>query len=100
MALAGVAQWIECRPANQKVTGPIPVRTRAWVVGQVPSWGCVRGNWQMYSHYVSLPLFLPPFSSKSKQILKNENGILATDIGEIKKMILINLRAWRKGMIF
>ena len=23
-ALAGVAQWIECWPANQKVTGSIP----------------------------------------------------------------------------
>ena len=23
-ALAGVAQWIECRPANQRVTGSIP----------------------------------------------------------------------------
>ena len=23
MALAGVAQWIECQPANQKVTGLI-----------------------------------------------------------------------------
>ena len=24
LALAGVAQWIECGPANQRVTGPIP----------------------------------------------------------------------------
>ena len=24
LALAGVAQWIECQPANQKVTGLIP----------------------------------------------------------------------------
>ena len=23
-AMAGVAQWIECRPANQMVTGSIP----------------------------------------------------------------------------
>ena len=23
-ALAGVAQWIECQPANQKVTGSVP----------------------------------------------------------------------------
>ena len=25
-ALAGVAQWIECRPANQRVTGSIPIQ--------------------------------------------------------------------------
>ena len=24
-ALAGVAQWLECWPANQKVAGPIPL---------------------------------------------------------------------------
>ena len=24
MALAGVAHWIECSPANQRVAGPIP----------------------------------------------------------------------------
>ena len=31
-ALAGVAQWTECQPANQRVAG------------QVTSWGHVRGN--------------------------------------------------------
>ena len=35
-ALAGVAQWVKCQPVNQKVTGSIPVRGPAWVVGQVP----------------------------------------------------------------
>ena len=42
-----------------------PVRARAWVVGQVLSWGYARGN-QLISllHInVSLPLFLPPFPS-------------------------------------
>ena len=34
-ALAGVAQWIECQPANQRAGGL--GRARAWVVGQVPS---------------------------------------------------------------
>ena len=24
MALAGMAQWIQCHPANQRVAGPIP----------------------------------------------------------------------------
>ena len=37
-ALAGVAQWIEHWSENQRV------RAHAWVAGQVPSGGCVRGN--------------------------------------------------------
>ena len=43
-ALAGVAQWTECRPVNQKVTSSIPSQGICWVAGQVPSWGHVRGN--------------------------------------------------------
>ena len=38
LALAGVAQWIECRPVDQKVDGSI-LRAHAWVVGPIPSWG-------------------------------------------------------------
>ena len=38
-ALAGVAQWIECWPANQRVAGSIPIRARSWVTGQVPVGG-------------------------------------------------------------
>ena len=37
LTLAGVAQWIEQQPANQKVPVPFPVGAQAWVVGQVPS---------------------------------------------------------------
>ena len=42
-----------------------PVRAHAWVLGQVPRWGDVRGNQSMYLLHidVSLPLFLPPFPS-------------------------------------
>ena len=40
-ALAGVARWIECRPAKQKVASSFPVRARAWAAGQVPSRGPV-----------------------------------------------------------
>ena len=46
-ALTGVAQWIERRPVNQWVTVQFPVRAHAWVAGQVPSRGCVRGNHTM-----------------------------------------------------
>ena len=35
--LAGVAQWIECQPANQRVTSSIP--SQGTCLGQVPSWG-------------------------------------------------------------
>ena len=58
--LAGVAQWTECQPANQRVTGSIPSR------GTYP--GCRPGPqlWvlERQPHIdVSLPLFLPPFPS-------------------------------------
>ena len=57
-ALASVAQWIECRPVNQRVVGSIP--------SQGTCLGCRLGP-QLGEHErlphmdVSLPLFLPPF---------------------------------------
>ena len=63
IALAGVAQWIECWPENQSVAGSFPVRAHVWVVGQVPSWGAH----ERQPHIdVSLPLFLLPFPSLYK----------------------------------
>ena len=35
-ALAGVAQWIECGPANQRLLVQFPVRAHAWIAGLVP----------------------------------------------------------------
>ena len=35
---------IERRPVNQRVAVRFPVREHAWVAGQVPSRGSVRGN--------------------------------------------------------
>ena len=61
--LAGVAQWTECRPANQRVAGSIPVRAHAWGAGQAP-WTQVRERQPRID--VSLLLFLPPFPSKNK----------------------------------
>ena len=43
-ALAGVAQWIECWPASQRVPVPFLIMAHAWVVVQVPDWGPARGN--------------------------------------------------------
>ena len=42
--LAGVAQWIEHQPANESSLVGFPVGARAWVMGQVPMWGHVRGS--------------------------------------------------------
>ena len=63
-ALAGVAQWTERQPANQSLV-QFPVRTHAWVVGQVPSWGHARGNHTLM--FLSLSFSLPSPLSKNKQ---------------------------------
>ena len=60
LALAAVAQWIECQPANQKVAG--------WIPSPGTSLGCGPGpqeeTCERQPHIdVSLPLFLPPFPS-------------------------------------
>ena len=56
-ALAGVAQWIECRLRTKGLPVQFPVRAYAWVAGQVPIRQCER-----QPHIdVSPPLFLPPF---------------------------------------
>ena len=68
-ALAGVAQWVECWPGNQGSPVGFPVRTHAWVVGQVPSWGLSRGNDQRISRtsmLPSVPFTLPSPLSKNK----------------------------------
>ena len=60
-ALAGVAQWIEHRPANQRTAGSIPSQGTCLGCGPGPrlGWGC-----EKQPHIdVSLPLFLPPFPS-------------------------------------
>ena len=60
-ALAGVAQWIEHQPANQRVSVQFPVRTHAWFAGQVPM---LQGEHEKQPHTdVSLPLFPSPFPS-------------------------------------
>ena len=44
MALAGVAQWIEHGPVNQRVVVGFPVGACTRVVGQAPSRGRAGGN--------------------------------------------------------
>ena len=63
-ALAGVAQWVEHQPTNQVSLVQFPVRAHAWVAGQVPSWGCVKGNHTLM--FLSLSFALPSPLSKNK----------------------------------
>ena len=68
--LAGMAQWIEHRPANQRVTGQFPVRAHAWVAGQGPSKGCARGNHTLM--FLSLSFSLSSHLSKINQSIKSK----------------------------
>ena len=56
-ALAVVAQWIDCRPANQRVASLITHWTHAWFVGRIPSWKHASNNHTL----MFLSLFLSPF---------------------------------------
>ena len=60
LALASVAQWIECQPTNQRVTGLIPSQGTRLGCGPGPQHGVHKK--QPYIG-VSLPLFLPSFPS-------------------------------------
>ena len=59
-ALAGVAQWIEYRPANQRVTDSIPSQGTCLGCGPGPQVGAREGQPHID---VFLPLFLLPFPS-------------------------------------
>ena len=60
MALAGVAQWIEHQPADQRVAGSIPSQGTCLGCRPGPQWEA----WEKQPHTdVSLPLFLPPSHS-------------------------------------
>ena len=65
IAQAGVAQWIERGLGTKGSLVGFPVRAHAWVVGQVPSGGHVRGNHTLM--FLSLL-----FSLKLNKILKSE----------------------------
>ena len=59
-ALAGVAQWIECQPANQRVASLIPSQGTSLGCGPGHQYGTCRKKPHID---VSLSLFLPPFPS-------------------------------------
>ena len=64
LALAGVAQWIECGLRTKGSLVQFPVRAHAWIVGQVPSRGCVRDNHTLI--FLSLSFSFPSSLSKNK----------------------------------
>ena len=64
LALAGVAQWIEHRLPTKGLPVQFPVRACAWVAGQVPNEGHMRGNHTLM--FLSLSVSLPSPLSKNK----------------------------------
>ena len=60
LALAGVAQWIECWPVNQRVASLIPSQGTCLDCGQLPSRGHARSN------HTLMFLTLPSPLSKNK----------------------------------
>ena len=58
LALAGVAQWTKCWPANQRVASLIPSQGTCLGCGPGPQWGTCKRQPHIG---VFLPLFLPFF---------------------------------------
>ena len=62
--LAGVVQWIEGRPVNQKAAFSIPSKGTCLGCVPDPQSGHMPGVCDKQTHIdISLPLFLPPFPS-------------------------------------
>ena len=74
VALAGVAQWIECQSVNERVAGLIPCQGTCLGCGQGPQLGACKGQAatsgciSQTSMFLSLSFSLPSHLSKSKQI--------------------------------
>ena len=65
-ALTSMSQWIECQPANQRVTGSILGQGSCLGYGPCPWWG-------VYKRQPLTDVSLPLFPSKNKLInLKNK----------------------------
>ena len=65
MALAGVAQWIKCWTAKQRVASLIPSQlAHTWGAGQVPKRGHLRGNHRLMFLSLSFSLLTPLFKNK------------------------------------
>ena len=64
--MAGVAQWIECRPVNQRVSCSIPSQGTCLGCRLGPQMGCMRGNHILM--FLSLSFSFPSPLSKNKYI--------------------------------
>ena len=58
-SLAGVAQWIECQPTNQRVTGSIPSQGTCLGCGPGPQGG-------VHERQPHTDVSLPPFPSSKR----------------------------------
>ena len=67
MALAGVAQWIECQSANQRVASSIPSQGTCMGGRPGPYRRCRRGNYTLLFFPLSLSF---PLSLKINKIFK------------------------------
>ena len=72
VTLAGVTQWIECQPANQRVTSSIPTQGTYLGCRTDGQQGHMRGNHTLM--FLSLSFFLPSPLSKNKQIKSFKNA--------------------------
>ena len=81
--MAGVSQWIECWPENQRVAGSIPSQAHAWIASQVPGGRCMRGNHTLM--FLFLSFCLPSPLSKNKEIksLKKQKFSIHNSFTEI-----------------
>ena len=68
--MAGVAQWIEHWPANQRVAGSITSQGTSLGCCQAPSRGCARGKHTLM--FLSLSFSFPSLSLKINKILKKK----------------------------
>ena len=64
LALAGVAQWIECELNNKGLQVQFPIRVHAWVSGQVPSEESMKGNHTLMFLPLSFSLLSPLSKNK------------------------------------
>ena len=74
MALAGVAQWIERRPANQRVAGSIPSQGTCLGCGPAPQWGYVRDNHTlMFLSLLKKKKKIQEYTEKEKSWISDKN---------------------------
>ena len=85
-ALAGVAQWTECRPVNQRVTTSIPSEGTCLDCG-VRS--LVRGTWEATSHWCFSPFFLKKEKRQWLPYLSLEDYCKNSNVCQMLRYVLV-----------